>query len=84
MGILSWLIVGALAGLLAKALSPGPEPRGAIFTVMLGIIGAMIGGFLFSLFGYGGVNGISMHSILVATLGARAALMVYKAASPAY
>lgn len=84
MGIFAWLIIGTIAGLLAKAISPGPEPRGAMFTVILGIIGAMVGGFLFSLFGHGGVNGVTMHSILVATLGAIAALSIYKAASPAY
>lgn len=84
MGILAWLVVGALAGLLAKAISPGPEPRGAFFTVMLGMVGAVIGGFLFSLFGMGGADGVNLYSIIVATLGAIAALALYKSVSPAY
>lgn len=69
MGLLSWIIVGGLAGLLAQALI-GEGRSGCFFTVILGIVGAFIGGYLMSLLGYGGINGLSLWSIVVATLGA--------------
>lgn len=48
MGIISWIILGLLAGLLAKALLPGADPGGFIITTLLGIVGAVLGGFLAS------------------------------------
>lgn len=68
MGLLSWIIVGGLAGLIAQWIMGGR--MGCLMTVILGIVGALIGGFLMSLFGYGGVDGINIWSIIVATLGA--------------
>lgn len=69
MGLLSWVIVGGLAGLLAQALS-GDRDLGCLMTVILGVVGAFVGGFVMSLFGFGGVNGLDLWSIVVATLGA--------------
>lgn len=76
MGLLSWIIVGGLAGILAKWIMGGDA--GCVFTVLLGIVGAIIGGFLMSLFGFGGVNGINIWSILVATLGAVVLLAIVR------
>ena len=73
MGILSWIVVGLVAGVIAKALMPGgsKEPGGWIGTIVLGIVGALIGGFLSSLLlGGGGVSGFNLGSIVVAVIGA--------------
>jgi uncharacterized membrane protein YeaQ/YmgE (transglycosylase-associated protein family) len=69
MGFLSWIIVGGLAGLFAQYLMGGGR-SGCIVTVLLGVVGAFIGGFVMSLLGYGGIDGLNLWSILVATLGA--------------
>jgi uncharacterized membrane protein YeaQ/YmgE (transglycosylase-associated protein family) len=69
MGFLSWIIVGGLAGLIAQYLMGG-DRSGCLFTVLLGVVGAFIGGFVMSLLGYGGIDGLNLWSILVATLGA--------------
>lgn len=70
MGLLSWIIVGLLAGLLAQAIVGRGERAGCLVTVLLGIVGAFVGGFVMSLLGYGTVTGFNLWSILVATLGA--------------
>jgi uncharacterized membrane protein YeaQ/YmgE (transglycosylase-associated protein family) len=75
MGLLSWIIVGGLAGLLAQFLT-GEGGAGCIVTVLIGVVGALVGGFVMGLFGYGGVNGIDIWSIVVATLGAVIVLVV--------
>jgi len=69
MGLLSWVVVGGLAGLLAQYLMGG-ERSGCLLTVLLGVVGAFIGGFVMSLLGFGGVNGLNIWSIVVATVGA--------------
>ncbi|MDZ4179749.1 MAG: GlsB/YeaQ/YmgE family stress response membrane protein [Coriobacteriia bacterium] len=69
MGILSWIVVGGLAGLFAQSLMGG-DRSGCLVTVLLGIVGAFIGGFVMSLFGFGGIDGLNLWSILVATIGA--------------
>jgi uncharacterized membrane protein YeaQ/YmgE (transglycosylase-associated protein family) len=53
MGIFAWIILGLLAGLLAKALFPGEDPGGIIITTLLGIAGALIGGFIVRALGFG-------------------------------
>ena len=73
MGILSWIIVGLVSGVIAKALMPGgsDEPSGWIGTIVLGIVGALIGGFLSSLvLGGSGVSGFNLGSIVVSVIGA--------------
>ncbi|HEX5437740.1 MAG TPA: GlsB/YeaQ/YmgE family stress response membrane protein [Gemmatimonadaceae bacterium] len=67
-----WIILGLVAGTLAKFLVPGRDPAGCIVTIVLGIAGAMLGGWIGSLFGWGRVNSssFSARSVLVATLGA--------------
>jgi uncharacterized membrane protein YeaQ/YmgE (transglycosylase-associated protein family) len=77
MGIISWLLVGLIAGLLAKWLMPGSRPSGLIITILVGMAGASIGGFIFRLLGGTGATGFNLWSILVATLGAIILLLLY-------
>ncbi|MBA2619336.1 MAG: GlsB/YeaQ/YmgE family stress response membrane protein [Rubrobacter sp.] len=77
MGLVSWVIVGALAGLLAKWIMPGSGPGGFLVTVLLGMAGASIGGFFVGILGGTGATGFNIWSILVATFGAVILLFVY-------
>lgn len=79
MGILTWIIVGLIAGALGKLIMPGDDPGGIIVTIILGIVGAFVGGFVFNLFGGAGVTGFNFGSILVATVGAIIVLAIYRA-----
>ncbi|MBV1932494.1 MAG: GlsB/YeaQ/YmgE family stress response membrane protein [Porticoccaceae bacterium] len=78
MGILSWLILGLIAGALAKWIMPGDDPGGIWVTILIGIVGAFIGGFIGSLIGLGTVGGLSIGSILTAVGGAVLLLFVYR------
>ena len=78
-GILVWIVVGLIAGILAKIAMPGPDPGGVILTIIIGIAGAIVGGFLVNtLLGRPGVTGFDLPSVLVATLGAIILLAVYR------
>ena len=78
-GIIAWIVVGLIAGILAKWVMPGPDPGGIITTILIGVVGALVGGFVVdSLLGGPGVSGINLTSILVATLGAIILLAVYR------
>lgn len=78
MGIISWIVVGGLAGLLAQFLL-GEGRAGCLMSVLLGIVGAFVGGFVMSLLGYGGVSGVDIWSIVVATVGAIIVLLIARA-----
>jgi uncharacterized membrane protein YeaQ/YmgE (transglycosylase-associated protein family) len=78
MGIISWIVVGLIAGLLAKFLLPGDDPGGLIVTTLIGMVGAVVGGFLVGILGGAGATGFNVWSILVATLGAVVLLFVYR------
>ncbi|MEM7209124.1 MAG: GlsB/YeaQ/YmgE family stress response membrane protein [Pseudomonadota bacterium] len=78
MGILSWIILGLIAGVLAKWIMPGKDPGGFIVTILLGIAGAFVGGFIGSFLGFGTTGGLSLGSILTATAGAFLLLFVYR------
>ena len=75
--IIFWIIVGLVAGALAKLIMPGDDPGGFIITIILGIAGALVGGFLASLIGIGG-GGI-IWTIIIATIGAIILLAIYRA-----
>lgn len=77
MGLISWILVGAIAGLLAKWIMPGSGPGGFIITVVLGMAGASVGGFMFRLLGGAGATGFNLWSIVVATIGAVVLLFLY-------
>ncbi len=79
MGILSWLVVGLIAGLLEKFIMPGKDPGGIIITILLGIGGGFLGGFIASKLGIGSVGAIDLVSILIATGGALLILIIYRA-----
>jgi uncharacterized membrane protein YeaQ/YmgE (transglycosylase-associated protein family) len=83
MGLISWLVVGAIAGWLAGMLVKGDESMGIIGHIVLGIIGALVGGFLAGLLlpGSGGnyINDFSLTTIIVATVGAVIAVVVWNA-----
>ena len=78
MGILSWIILGLIAGALAKWIMPGRDDMGLFITILLGIAGAFVGGFLGSLIGLGSTAGLNIGSILSATAGAFILLFVYR------
>ena len=78
MGILSWIILGLIAGALAKWLMPGKDGGGLLITMVLGIAGAFVGGWLGSFVGLGSADGINIGSILTATAGAFILLFVYR------
>jgi uncharacterized membrane protein YeaQ/YmgE (transglycosylase-associated protein family) len=78
MGIISWLIFGLIAGLLAKAIMPGKNPQGCLVTIALGIVGAMIGGFIGVKIGWGTVNGFDLRSFGLAIGGALILLFIYQ------
>jgi uncharacterized membrane protein YeaQ/YmgE (transglycosylase-associated protein family) len=74
--IIFWIIVGGIAGALAKLIMPGDDPGNFIITILLGIAGAIVGGFLATLIGIGG-GGI-IWSIIIATIGAIILLALYR------
>ena len=78
MGIISWIFFGLIAGLIAKALHPGPDPGGWIMTIILGIAGALLGGFIGSFLGLDPVNSFSIKNIIVASAGAILLLWLYR------
>ena len=77
-GIIAWIVVGLIAGLLAKLVMPGDDPGGIIVTVLIGMAGALVGGFIVGLLGGSGATGFNIWSILVATLGAVILLAIYR------
>jgi len=70
MGIFSWIIVGGIAGWLSTKILKPRKKKGCFSGIVLGIIGALVGGFVISFFGGTGVTGFNIYSIFVATLGA--------------
>jgi len=80
MGILAWIVLGLIAGALAKLIMPGDDPGGIIVTIILGIIGAILGGFLGNwMLGYG-VTGVNLSSIILAIIGSLILLFIYRLA----
>lgn len=79
MSILSWIVVGLIAGILGKFLMPGKDPGGLIVTILIGIGGGMLGGWLGREFlGLGDVSGFNLKSIGIATGGAVLLLFLYR------
>lgn len=76
MGILAWIVVGAVAGWLASMVVH--SSLGLIGDIVVGIVGAFIGGFLFNLIGQGGVTGLNLYSIVVAFIGAVVLLVIIR------
>ncbi len=78
MGILTWIIFGLIAGIVAKLIMPGKDPGGFIITILLGIAGAFIGGLVGSAVGFGDVSGFNLKSMGLAILGAVILLFGYR------
>lgn len=78
MGLISWVVVGLIAGLLAKRVIPGPDPGGIVVTALIGMAGASVGGFIVGILGGSGATGFNIWSVLVATLGAVILLYIYR------
>jgi len=78
MGILSWIILGLVAGALAKFIMPGKDPGGFFVTILIGIVGAMLGGFLGSFMGLGAVASFDLGGIFIATVGSIVLLILYR------
>jgi len=76
MSILAWIVLGLVAGFIASKLV-NKTGGGLVFDLVLGVIGAFVGGFLFSRFGEAGVSGLNLYSLLVATVGAVVVLLIY-------
>lgn len=70
MNILLWIVLGFLAGWLASVIMKTDPQQGPFMDIVLGVIGALVGGFVMSLLGYTGITGFNLYSLLVATLGA--------------
>lgn len=78
MGILSWVLLGLVAGALAKFFMPGKDPGGCVITTLLGIAGAVLAGFLGSLLGWGKVESFDLWGIFISTVGAILVLVIYR------
>lgn len=76
MGIISWALFGLIAGAIAKALRKGDDPGGWIITIIIGILGAVIGGWIGTALGLGTVNGFDFRSFALAIIGALLLLFV--------
>jgi uncharacterized membrane protein YeaQ/YmgE (transglycosylase-associated protein family) len=76
MGIVSWIILGLIAGFIGSKIV-GRQGQGFWLDIALGIVGALVGGFLFSLFGASGVTGLNIYSMIVAVVGAIVVMLIY-------
>lgn len=78
MGIISWILLGLIAGALAKWIMPGKDPGGIIVTILIGIAGAVVGGWIGSVIGFGSVSGLNFGSVATAVGGAIILLAIYR------
>jgi uncharacterized membrane protein YeaQ/YmgE (transglycosylase-associated protein family) len=78
MGILSWIVFGLIAGILAKWIMPGRDGGGFIMAIIIGVAGAFVGGFIGSLIGFGGVSGFNIGSFITAVCGALLLLFIFR------
>ena len=78
MGIFSWIVLGLVAGALAKFIMPGKDPGGIVITIVIGIVGAILGGFLGSFIGLGKIESFDLGGIFIATCGAILLLIIYR------
>lgn len=78
MGILAWIVLGGVAGWIASLVMGTDGSQGVVANVIVGVIGAFVGGFLFSLIGETGVTGFNLYSLLVSVLGAAVLLWIYR------
>jgi uncharacterized membrane protein YeaQ/YmgE (transglycosylase-associated protein family) len=82
MGIIGWIIVGLIAGAIARWIMPGPDPMGWLGTIVLGVVGSLVGGTLLNVLTGGGLE-LSAAGILGSILGALIVLFVWRRMRPA-
>jgi uncharacterized membrane protein YeaQ/YmgE (transglycosylase-associated protein family) len=78
MSLIAWIVLGLIAGFIASKLI-NHQGQGVVMDILLGVVGAVIGGWLFTSFGAAGVTGFNLYSLLVATIGAAVLLVGYHA-----
>ena len=78
MGILSWIVMGLIVGIVAKLLMPGKDPGGFFITILIGVAGGFLGGWIGSLLGIGKVTRFNIVSFLLALGGAIILLILYR------
>jgi uncharacterized membrane protein YeaQ/YmgE (transglycosylase-associated protein family) len=78
MSIFGWIILGLVAGFIASKIV-NAQGQGLMLDIVLGIVGAVVGGFLFSLFGAEGISGFNLYSMIVAIAGSIVVLWIYHA-----
>jgi uncharacterized membrane protein YeaQ/YmgE (transglycosylase-associated protein family) len=78
MGVISWIFLGLIVGILAKWIMPGEDPGGIFITILIGIAGAFLGGFIGSFLGLGSVSGFNLISLALAVGGALLLLYGYR------
>lgn len=77
MGVLLWVLFGLIAGVIAKFIMPGRGPGGIVVTIILGILGAVVGGFISTQLGFGDISGFDVRSMAIAVGGAVLLLLIY-------
>ena len=82
MNIIIFLIVGLIAGFIARALVPGPDPMGIVPTLILGIVGSFVGGFIFALFTDDKILEFNPTGLIGSLIGAIVALLIWRAVGP--
>lgn len=80
MGLFTWILLGLVVGALAKFIMPGEDPGGLFITILIGIAGAFVGGFVGSTLGIGDVTGFNLLSLALAVAGAVVLLALYRVA----
>lgn len=78
MGILTWILLGLVAGAIAKFIMPGKDPGGFFVTILIGIAGAILGGFVGSFIGLGKIESFDLGGLFIATAGAILLLIIYR------
>jgi uncharacterized membrane protein YeaQ/YmgE (transglycosylase-associated protein family) len=78
MSFIAWIVLGLIAGFIASKLV-NKSGDGMLLDILLGVVGAVVGGWLFNMFGMAGVTGLNVYSLVVAVIGAAVFLIVYHA-----
>ena len=78
LGIIGWIVLGLIAGFIASKVVNN-QGEGVLVDIILGIVGSVVGGFIFNFFGGAGVTGFNIYSLIVAVIGAIVVLMLYHA-----
>jgi len=78
MSILAWIVLGLVAGFIGSKLV-NKSGEGVVLDIVLGVVGALVGGYLFSIFGAHGVTGLNLYGVFVAVIGAVVVLLIYHA-----